>query len=114
MLAVTAAMAAAKGFTTETEVMEMPRGYFEVFKGHDLEGVTAKLGASWGIVEDLAIKLMPGGWVHHALAEAAWTCAAQGDIKPDEVESIAVQTRRSARPLHYHPTDLTGVAHSLP
>jgi 2-methylcitrate dehydratase PrpD len=114
MLAVTAAMAAAKGFTTETKIMEMPRGYFEVFKGQDLEGVTAKLGESWGIVEDLAIKLMPGAWVNHALAEAAWTCAAQGDIEPDEVDSIAVQTRRSARHLHYHPTDLTGVAHSLP
>src|SRR4029453_15026716 len=82
-------------------------------KGHALEGVTAKLGESWGIVEDLAIKLMPGGWVNHALAEAAWTCATEGDIKPDEVDRIAVQTRRS-RHLLYHPTDLTGVAHSLP
>jgi 2-methylcitrate dehydratase PrpD len=114
MLAVTAAMAAAKGFTTETKIMEMPRGYFEVFKGHDLEGVTRGLGESWGIVEDLAIKLMPGAWVNHALAEAAWTCAAEGDIKPHEVDRIAVQTRRSVRHLLYHPTDLTGVAHSLP
>jgi 2-methylcitrate dehydratase PrpD len=114
MLAVTAAMAASKGFTTETNIMEMPRGYFEVFKGHDLEGVTRGLGDSWGIVDDLAIKLMPGGWINHALAEAAWTCAAKGDIKPDEVERIAVQTRRSVRHLLYHPTDLTGVAHSLP
>ncbi len=113
MLAVTAVMAAAKGFTTETNIMEMPRGYFDVFKGHDLDGVTAKLGDSWGIVDDLAIKLMPGGWVHHALAEAAWTCAAEGNIKPHEVERIAVQTR-AVRHLLYHPTDLIGVAHSLP
>lgn len=114
MLAITAAMAAAKGFTTETKVMEMPRGYFDVFKGHDVEGVTRGLGESWGIVDDLAIKLMPGGWVNHALAEAAWTCAADADIEPAEVERISVQTRRSVRHLLYHPTDLTEVAHSLP
>jgi 2-methylcitrate dehydratase PrpD len=113
-LAVTAAMAAAKGFTTETKVMEMPRGYFEVFKGHDLDGVTARLGETWGIVEDLAIKLMPGAWVNHALAEAAWTCAAEADIKPDDVDRIAVRTRRSVKPHVYHPTDLTEVAHSMP
>ena len=113
-LAVTAAMAAAKGFTTETQIMEMPRGYFEVFKGHDLEGVTRGLGESWGIVNDLAIKLMPGAWVYHALAEAAWTCAVEGDITPDAVARIEVQTRRSVKHHIYHPTDLTTVAHSMP
>jgi 2-methylcitrate dehydratase PrpD len=113
-LAITAAMSAARGFTTETQVLEMPRGYFEVFNGHDLEGVTSGFGESWGIVDDLAIKLMPGAWVNHALAEAAWTCAIEGDIKPDEVERISTEGRRSTRHLLYHPTDLTGVAHSLP
>ena len=113
-LAVTAAMSAAKGFTTATAILEMPRGYFEVFKGHDLEGVTRGLGESWGIVDDLAVKLMPGAWINHALAESAWTCAIEGDIRPDEVERIAVRGRRSTRHLVYHPTDLTGVAHSLP
>jgi len=114
MLAVTAAMSASRGFTTETRILEMPRGYFEVFKGRDLEGVASGLGESWGIVEDLAIKLMPGAWINHALAEAAWTCATAADIKPDEVERISVQGRGSNRHMVYHPTDLTGVAHSLP
>ncbi len=113
-LAVTAATAASKGFTADTRILEMPRGYFEVFKGRDADGVTSGLGESWGIVDDLAIKLMPGAWINHALAEAAWTCATEADIKPAEVERISVRGRGSARHMLYHPTDLTGVAHSLP
>lgn len=113
-LAVTAAMAASKGYTTETRILEMPRGYFEVFNGREPESVVSGLGESWGIVEDLAIKLMPGAWANHALAEAAWTCVTEADIRPDEVERISVQGRGSARHMLYHPQDLTGVAHSLP
>ncbi len=114
MLAVTAAMSAAKGMTTALDVFEMPRGYFEVFSGRDIDGIADGLGESWGIVDDLAIKLMPGAWINHALTEAAWTCAIEHDIKPEQVERITCQTRKSPRHLLYHPTDLTGVAHSLP
>ena len=114
MLAVTAAMSAARGMTAAAEVFEMPRGYFDVFGGRNIENIADGLGESWGIVDDLAIKLMPGAWINHALAEAAWTCAIEGDIKPEQVARITAQTRRSPRHLLYHPTDLTGVAHSLP
>ena len=114
MLAVTAAMAAAKGFTTQTEIFEMPRGYFEIFKGHDVENLTGGFGESWGIIDDLAIKLMPGAWTNHACTEAAWMCAVKGDIRPEDVEKIIVQGKKSSRHLHYHPHDLTTVAHSLP
>ena len=114
MLAVTAAMSAARGMTTAIEVFEMPRGYFETFGARETDGIADGLGESWGIVDDLAIKLMPGAWINHALTEAAWTCAIEGDIKPEQVERITTQGRKSARHLLYHPTDLTGVAHSLP
>ena len=113
-LALTAVMAAAKGFTCETNVLDMPRGYFEVFHGHDLEGVTAGFGETWGIVDDLAIKLMPGTWAYQALAEAAWTAANEGNIAPEQVERILVSARRFGGHMVYHPTDLIGVAHSLP
>jgi 2-methylcitrate dehydratase PrpD len=91
----------------------MPRGYFEVFHGHDIDTIEDGLGKTWGIVEDLAIKLMPGTWSNQALAEAAWTAAAEGKIKPEEVAKISVQGRRMGH-LVYRPTDLIGVAHSLP
>ena len=114
-LAFTAAMSAARGFTSETKVLEMPRGYFEVFHGHDLESITDGLGKGWGIVDDLAIKLMPGGWIYHSLAEAAATAAAEGKLKPDDVAKISVSGRAfGGGHLVYRPTDLIGVAHSLP
>jgi 2-methylcitrate dehydratase PrpD len=113
-LAFTAAMSAAKGYTCETRILDLPRGYFEVYHGHDLEGVTAQLGATWGIVDDLAIKLMPGTWSYHALAEAAWTAVNEGSISPDKVERITASGRGMSRQLYYHPTNLVGVAHSLP
>jgi 2-methylcitrate dehydratase PrpD len=113
-LAFTAAMSAAKGFTCETRILEMPRGYFEIFQGHDLKDIAAGIGETWGIVDDLAIKLMPGTWAYHALAEAAWTAASEGNISPDQVKCMSVRGRRFGGHMVYHPTDLIGVAHSLP
>lgn len=114
MLAVTAAMAAARGFTTETKIFELPRGYFEIFKGHDINGLIEGFGESWGIIDNLAVKLMPGAWINHACTEAAWACAIDGNIRPDDVEKIIVQGKKSASHRIYHPHDLTTVAHRLP
>ena len=61
----------------------------------------------------MAIKLVPGGHPHHALAEAAANAARDGNIDPDEVESITLSrpgVTALAGPLH--PTDLIGMAHS--
>ena len=61
----------------------------------------------------MAIKLVPGCHPHHALAEAAANAARDGNIAPDEVESITLSrpgVAALAGPLH--PTDLIGMAHS--
>jgi len=113
-LAITAVQAAAKGFFSEVKVFEQPRGHFEVFQAFDIDDITANLGKSWGIVNDLAVKLMPGTWAYQALAEAAWTAAKEGNLKPDQVDKIIVSGRRFGGHMVYHPTDLIGVAHSLP
>ncbi len=114
-LAFTAVSAAANGFTSETRVFEMPRGYFDVFRGHDLETIGQDFGKTWGIVEDLAIKLMPGTWAYQSLAEAAATAAAEGKVTPDQVAKISVSGRAfGGGHMVYRPTDLIGVAHSLP
>ncbi len=117
MLGIHAALAAQRGYRAEERILETQRGFFEVYGG--VEGVAAgasvtrDLGESWDIVTDMAIKLVPGGHPHHALAEAAANAARDGGIAPDEVESITLSrpgVTALAGPLH--PTDLIGMAHS--
>src|SRR6516165_9525586 len=117
LLGVNAALAAQRGYQAEEHILEAHHGFFEVYGG--VEGanagamVTRDLGESWDIVTDMAIKLVPGGHPHHALAEAAANAARDGHIAPDEVESITlsrpgVTTLAGPR----HPMDLIGMAHS--
>jgi 2-methylcitrate dehydratase PrpD len=61
----------------------------------------------------MAVKRVPGGHPYHALAEAAANAARDGDIRPDEVESITVSRPGfTALTGPLHPTDLIGMAHS--
>src|SRR6516225_4953206 len=117
MLGVNAALAAQRGYQAEESILEMHRGFFEVYGG--VEGAQAPpnavngWGETWDIVTDMAIKLVPGGHPHHALAEAAANAARDGNITPDEVESITMSrpgVTSLAGPLH--PTDPIGMAHS--
>jgi 2-methylcitrate dehydratase PrpD len=117
MLGVHAALAAQRGYQAEESILEAPHGFFVVYGG--VEGgaaganVQRGLGEAWDIVTDMAIKLVPGGHPHHALAEAAGNAAREGRIAPDQVESITLSrpgVTSLAGPLH--PTDLIGMAHS--
>jgi 2-methylcitrate dehydratase PrpD len=117
MLGIHAALAAARGFRAEERILETGNGFFEAYGGVDgattVAGVTCDLGQSWDIVTDMAIKLVPGGHPYHALAEAAANAARDGNIAPQDVESLTVSRRGLTRltgPLH--PTDLIGMAHS--
>jgi len=117
MLGINAASAAQRGYQAEERILEAHHGFFEVYGG--VEGAAAgasvmrDLGQSWDIVTDMAIKLVPGGHPHHALAEAAANAARDGRIAPDEVESITL-SRPGVTALAgpRHPTDLIGMAHS--
>jgi len=117
MLGVRAALAARRGYLAEECILEVHHGFFEVYGGvEDASAgasVTRDLGESWDIVTDMAIKLVPGGHPHHALAEAAGNAARDGRIAPDEVESITL-SRPDVTALAgpHHPTDLIGMAHS--
>jgi len=116
-LGIHAALTAQRGYQAEERVLEAHHGFFEVYGG--LEGAIASasvlrdLGQSWDILTDMAIKLVPGGHPHHALAEAAANAARDGRITSEEVESITLSrpdVTALAGPLH--PTDLIGMAHS--
>jgi len=117
LLGIQAALAAERGYQAEEHILETHHGFFEVYGG--VEGAAAgasatrELGQSWDILTDMAIKLVPGGHPHHALAEAAANAARDGRVVPDGVESITlsrpgVTTLAGPR----HPTDLIGMAHS--
>src|SRR5216684_2109287 len=117
MLGVQAALAAQRGYRAEESILEARRGFFEVYGG--VEGalggvsVTRDPGQTWDIVTDMAIKLVPGGHPYHALAEAAANAATEGNIAPQDVESITVSRpgfTTLTGPLH--PIDLIGMAHS--
>ena len=114
LLGTHAALAASRGFTSEANSLEAPRGFFQAFGGQAIEEVTAGLGDSWDIVTDMAIKLMPGGHPFHAIAEAAVNAAIAGNVDPREVEKITISAAQMRDwGSKSHPGDLIGAAHSV-
>ena len=95
----------------------MQRGFFETIGGADGEAagmeVLRDLGASWDIVTDMEIKLVPGGHPYHALAEAAAAAVREGRFSADQITSITI-SRPGMTELHgpLHPTNLIDMAHS--
>ena len=117
MLGINAALAAQRGFLGKARILECRHGFFETYGGIEASiagtEITRGLGASWDIVTDMVVKLMPGGHPYHALAEAAANAARDADIRPEQVESITVSRpgmTTLSGPLH--PTDLIDMAHS--
>jgi 2-methylcitrate dehydratase PrpD len=117
LLGINAALAAERGFRGKGRILECRHGFFETYGGIEaaIAGTeaTRDLGASWDIVTDMAVKLVPGGHPYHALAEAAANAARDGDISPEEVESIIVaRPGMTALSGPLHPADLIEMAHS--
>jgi len=113
--AVQAALAAQAGFTGELSVLEHPRGFLSAMGGQAIEDITRELGASWDIVTDMAIKLMPGAHPFHATAEAASDAARIGKVEPKDVREVFISssvqwTKFKGEP---HPRNLVDAAHSL-
>jgi 2-methylcitrate dehydratase PrpD len=113
--AVQAALAAEAGFTGELSVLEHPRGFLAAMGGQAIDDITRDLGASWDIVTDMAIKLMPGAHPFHATAEAASDAARIGNVDPEDVKEVFVSssvqwTKFKGEP---HPRNLVEAAHSL-
>lgn len=110
-----AALAAKRGYTGELALLEMERGFCQVFGGPeaDAAGITRDLGKSWDIVTDMAFKLMPGAHPYHTLAEAAANAAREGNIGPNDIAAIVVSRPGWTKlPGPKHPDDLISMAHS--
>jgi 2-methylcitrate dehydratase PrpD len=113
-----AALAAHKGYLAEESILEVKKGFFDVYGGEDIGSLTRDWGKEWDIVTDMAIKLVPGGHPSHTLAEAAANAAREGNVSADEVESITMarplSTRMRVGPpsAPSHPKNLVEVAHT--
>lgn len=118
LMGMNAALAAQKGYLAEESILEVKKGFFDVYGGENIESLTRDWSKSWDIVTDMAIKLAPGGHPNHTLAEAAANAAREGNVSADEVETITM-----ARPLSTkmrigppsapsHPRNLVDVAHT--
>ena len=102
------AMLAAQGFTANTEALEAPMGWIELFRGADEprpEAVLQGLGESYALARpELYFKLYANGAPTHRFIDAILALREQG-VMPEEVERIVcrvnptyVQTLRYARP----------------
>ncbi len=121
LMGINAALAAQKGYLVEESIFEAKKGFFEIYGGENIDAVTRDWGSEWDVITDMAIKLVPGGHPHHTTAEAAAIAAREGNVTPDQVESIII-----ARPINKklrtgppgspgptrHPKNLVDVAHT--
>jgi 2-methylcitrate dehydratase PrpD len=112
-----AALAARRGFTGETRILEARKGFFEAFGGvNGAEAgklATSDLGQSWDIITDMAIKLVPGGHPYHAIAEAAANVTRKAGITAEQIESITIhRPGMTALTGPRHPANLIDMAHS--
>jgi 2-methylcitrate dehydratase PrpD len=118
LMGMNAALAAQKGYLAEESILEVKKGFFDVYGGEDIDSVTRDWGKDWDIVTDMAIKLVPGGHPNHGIAEAAVNAAREGNLSADEVETItmakplSVKLRVGPLPPPKHPKNLVDVAHT--
>ena len=109
-----AALAAKRGFKSETAILDAPRGFLSALGGTAIEDITKDFGETWDICTDMAIKLMPGAHPFHAVAEAAANAAIECNVHPEEIKEVmisAAQMKDWMAP--HHPTNLISAAHSV-
>lgn len=115
MLGIEAAQAAQRGYTGELGLLEMERGFCQMYGGPeaDVDAITRELGRDWDIATDMAIKLVPGGHPFHAFGEAAANAAREGNIAPQDIAAIFIARPGLTKvPGPFHPSDLIAMAHS--
>jgi 2-methylcitrate dehydratase PrpD len=94
--AVFAASLAAMGFTSAPTILEGPRGYFMTGAGgYNTDELLGKLGNPWSYVSPrVAIKPYPCGNLQQPAMDKLRELVLAHDIKPDQVERLAVKSHR--------------------
>lgn len=113
---VQAALAAARGYTVNDDMLGARGGFVDVFGGgaKTVDRLTAGLGTEWNIVDFLAIKLWPGAHPFSGTVEAAMNAAREANVASELVAKILVagQNRTSIQGSR-RPTNLADAIHSL-
>ncbi len=113
---VQAALAAARGYTVNEDMLGTRGGFVDVFGGgaKTVDRLTAALGTEWNIVDFLAIKLWPGAHPFSGTVEAAMNAARDANVAPDTVARILVagQNRTSIQGSR-RPGNYADAIHSL-
>lgn len=94
--AVFAASLASMGFSAAPTILEGARGYFMTGAGgYDASRLVGKLGNPWGYVSPrVAIKPYPCGNLQQPAMDKLRELVVSHDIRPDQVERIAVKSHR--------------------
>lgn len=93
---VVAASLASLGLTASETILEGPRGFFMASGGgYDANVLRGRLGNPWSYVSPgVAVKPFPSGNISHPAMCKLQELVLAHDIKPDQVERIAVKTNR--------------------
>lgn len=119
LTAVNASLAAGRGYTVNSDMLEAPGGFLAVFAGGapDRSSFTRELKPdaddSYQISRYLAVKLIPGAHALHSAVEAAVNAARESGARPEDVAQILVAGPQSALVARTPPKDVIQAIHSL-
>jgi 2-methylcitrate dehydratase PrpD len=90
-----AAMMAQDGFTSVTDILEGPQGFFEAFKGKVNPTILSFLGLGWDVV-NLSQKYHASCHATHSPIEASMDIVQANNISINDIQSITVQSSQLA------------------
>ncbi|MFC1986312.1 MmgE/PrpD family protein, partial [Chloroflexota bacterium] len=93
-LAVMATLAAERGFTGDTTILDGERGFWQIFGSPFVKWdmILGELGKTWHLDTELVFKPYPTCRGNHTGIEAISNLVRQNGIKPDDIEAIVVKT----------------------
>ena len=103
-----AALLAQDGFTSATDILEGPHGFFAAFKGQSNPEAIKSMKENWA-VEQLAQKYHAACHFAHSPIEAVLRLAKQKSISPDEIESVRIYVSQVAQDMAGKPEPATGL-----
>lgn len=110
---VLAAQLAARGFSSDIDILDEQWGLFNVFAGpgnYRPEALTDHLGEPWDIVKPgVLLKMYPSCVSTHTSIDAMLALCAKHDIKPEQVDSVDVGVVYLTTKMLIHDRPVTGL-----